>query len=344
MNPIKAAVIGAGWVAMNRYLPVLKRMANVRVTGVADHNLDRAEHAANEFDARAFMNSKDIIASEPDVLFVCTSPFSHSSIAIDAMRRGVNVFVEKPMALDITQARDMVTSAAESQVQLGVSHNLLYSRSVKSALTRIRSGQVGDIRHVLAVQSSSSARRLPDWYPSLPGGLFFDEAPHMIYLLDKLIGQLTLDSAWSRRLGESGSIAAMGALFSGANDIRAEMTMIFNAPVSEWILTIICEAGVVVVDLFRDIEIVIPPDGDHGPREILRTSIAGMTGHGLGIVNTGFRYLAGRQFWGHDIIIRDFIDSARQQRSPTVTGQDGMRTVSVMADIMKEIERAQGGS
>jgi len=62
-----------------------------------------------------------------------------------------------------------------------------------------------------------------------------------------------------------------------------------------------------------------------------------MAGHGLGIVNTGVRYLAGRQFWGHDVIIRDFIDSVLQQRSPAVTGQDGMRAVSLMFKILKEL-------
>lgn len=337
MKPINVAVIGAGWVAMNRYLPVLSRLDNVRIAAVADRNPDRAKRAADEYDARAYTDAESVIASEPDVLFVCTSPFSHSSIAIDAMRHGVNVLVEKPMALNVAQARDMVRTAEKADVQLGVSHNLLYSRSVRSALGRIRSGAVGEVQHVLAVQSSSSARRLPNWYPDLPGGLFFDEAPHMIYLLDEFVGQLTLDHAWSRRFAESSSFAAMGALFAGPNSIRAELTMMFDAPVSEWLLSLFCEDGVVVVDLFRDIEFLIPSDGGHRPREILRTSIAVMAGHGLGIVNTGVRYLAGRQFWGHDVIIRDFIDSVLQKRSPAVTGQDGMRAVSLMFKILKEL-------
>jgi hypothetical protein len=51
-------------------------------------------------------------------------------------------------------------------------------------------------------------------------------------------------------------------------------------------------------------------------------------------VNTGARYLARRQFWGHDVIIADFLDAVRQERAPAVTGEDGARVVSKMIDIL----------
>jgi predicted dehydrogenase len=328
---LKVGVVGSGWVATDRYLPVLQRLDEVTIVGVADRNLDRARAVANEHETSAFSDAGDLIDIRPDVVFVCTSPFSHASIATAAMESGIDVFVEKPMALDNAQSAEMVKVAHDRGRKLGVSHNQLFSRSVSSVTRRIASGKLGEVRHVLALQASSPNRRLPHWYPELRGGLFFDEAPHMVYLLDALLGGFEVDHAWS---AGDGSLTSLGADLIGGSGIRGQLTMMFDAPVSEWFLTVVCDGGVAVIDLFRDIQFVVPPDGRHRPHQILRSSLAGVMGHGIGTVNTGARYLSRRQFWGHDVIISDFLEAVRRDRPPAVTGEDGARVVSKMIDIL----------
>ena len=100
----------------------------------------------------------------------------------------------------------------------------------------------------------------------------------MIYLLDALLGGLTLDHAWSKLESNSSMFASLGAEFSGGTGVMAQLTMIFEAPVSEWFVSIVCQRGVVVLDLFRDIQFVIPSDGGHKPHQILRSSLAGGLG------------------------------------------------------------------
>jgi predicted dehydrogenase len=328
---LRVGVVGSGWVATDRYLPVLQRIDEVEVVGIADRNHDRARTVAADYGTPAFQDAVELIDLHPDALFVCTSPFSHASIATAAMRKGIDVFVEKPMALDNDESAEMVGTAADTGRKLSVSHNQLFSRSVSSVSSRIASGKLGVVRHVLALQSSSPNRRLPHWYPELRGGLFFDEAPHMVYLLDAFLEGFEVDHAWSE--GTNG-LTSLGADLLGGGGTRGQLTMIFDAPVSEWFLSIVCDEGVAVIDLFRDIQLVLPPDGGHRPHQILRTSLAGVVGHGLGTVNTGARYLARRQFWGHDVIIADFLDAVRQDRPPAVTGEDGARVVSKMIEIL----------
>lgn len=335
MTEMKVGVVGSGWVAADRYLPVLERLEQVTVVGIADRNHERARAVAERYESSSFAEASELFDRQPDVVFVCTSPFSHAELSVSAMRRGINVFVEKPMALDDAEASAMVATAGETGMKLGVSHNLLFSRSFSSARQRLDSGKLGAVRHVLALQASSPNRRLPHWYPELPGGLFFDEAPHMIYLLDTLLGGLSIDHAWSKLETDSTMFASLGADFSGGSGVMAELTMIFEAPVSEWFVSIVCERGVVVLDLFRDIQFVIPPDGGHKPHQILRSSLAGVLGHGIGTVTTGARYLAKRQFWGHDVIIEDFLEAVRLDRAPAITGEDGARVVSMLGRILK---------
>jgi predicted dehydrogenase len=331
MPELRVGVVGSGWVATDRYLPVLQRLDEVTIVGIADRNRDRAKKAADIYETSAFGDAKDLIELDPDALFVCTSPFSHASIATASMRRGIHVFVEKPMALDNAEASEMVASARETGCRLGVSHNQLFSRSVTAVRRRIASSKLGEVRHVLALQASSPNRRLPHWYPELRGGLFFDEAPHMVYLLDAFLDGFEVDHAWSEG---TDSLESLGADLIGGAGIRGQLTMIFDAPVSEWFLSIVCDGGVALIDLFRDIQFVIPPDGGHRPHQILRTSMAGVVGHGIGTLNTGARYLARRQFWGHDVIIADFLDAVREGRAPAVTGEDGARVVSKMIEIL----------
>lgn len=337
MAELRVGVVGSGWVASDRYLPVLGRLGGVRIVGIADRNLERARNLAAKYSTGAHAEAADLHAAGADVLFVCTPPFSHAPIAIAAMNAGISVFVEKPMAMNLGETQEMIDAAEAHGVRLGVSHNLIFSRSGSAALSKVRSGALGDLVHVLAIQLSSPNRRLPHWYPDLPGGLFFDEAPHMIYLLDALVGSLTLENAWSKRGADSRTIDTLGATFSGESGVRAELTMVFEAPVSEWFIAAICEKGTAVLDLFRDILFVIPPDGGHKASQILRTSLFGLFGHGFGTINTGARYLAKRQFWGHDVLISDFIQSVRENRPPAITGVDGARVLATMTEILRSV-------
>jgi predicted dehydrogenase len=163
----------------------------------------------------------------------------------------------------------------------------------------------------------------------------------MIYLLDALIGALEVRDGWSSRQEDSDALATLGVDFMGETGLHAGLTMMFEAPVSEWFVSIVCEKGVAVLDLFRDILFVIPPDGGHRPGQILRSSVAGIIGHGVGTINTGARYLVKRQFWGHDVIITDFLDAVRHDRRPTITGEDGARVVAVMARVLEFVGREQ---
>lgn len=334
MPKITVGVVGAGWVAQDRYLPVLDKQSGVTILGIADHNEERAREVASRYGTRAFRSSAELLAEGPQVIFICTSPFTHASIAEEAMSGGAHVFVEKPMAVDVGDAERMVEVAGSTGKALGVSHNLLFSRSVRRALGRLDSGRYGGLEHVLAVQSTSPHRRLPHWYSQLPGGLFYDEAPHMVYLIDRVLRSAKVDGGWAQKSPGSDEFSALGADFVGRGGARATMRMLFEAPVSEWLLTLVMEGGVSVIDLFRDIEIFVPPDGSHGPRDILMTSVRSIIGHTAGTIRTGVRYLTGNQRWGHDLIIGEYLRNIRAGLEAPITGNDGLRVTRLLWDVL----------
>lgn len=337
MSELRVGVVGAGWVAGARYVPVLRRLSEIDVVGIADRHPDRANTLAQTCNARAFGTVGELLDAGLDAAFICTSPFSHADLARSAISRGIHVLTEKPMAMNPVECREMVAAAKAAGVKLGVSHNFLFSRSMQRALLLLREGALGELEYVTAFQASSPLRRLPHWYPQLPGGLFFDESPHMLYLMEAFMEGLELDDLRATKgssNGPSEELERLDARFVDSRGATGNLTMLFQAPVSEWLVVAVGTRAVVTVDVFRDIAVMIPSDGPHRPSDILRTSRRAVLGHLRGVVSSGLRYAIGRQFWGHDVLIRSFLAAVRDGHQPSVTGEDGTRIVDIMNQIL----------
>lgn len=327
--------------ATDRYVPVLRRHRAANVVGVFDRNIERASPLAQRCGAKAFDSVEELCDADIDVAFVCTAPFSHSELVSRALERSVSVLVEKPMALSVGECEAMVSAAKAAGVKLGVSHNFLFSRSMRRVERWMEQGRLGRVQHVAGLQSSSPSRRLPDWYEELPGGLFFDEAPHMLYLMQALMGELKLVDARATP-GPSGDVRVgtfgqLDATFENTSGLVGRLTMLFGAPVSEWNLVVVGARAVAAIDVFRDIAILIPSDGSHKPIDILRTSSRMIIGHARGVISTGSRFIARRQFWGHERLIDEFLSAVEEDIDPPVTGEDGLRIVELMSELLKRV-------
>jgi len=186
------------------------------------------------------------------------------------------------------------------------------------------------------VQLSSLRRRLPTWYEDLPGGLLFDEIPHMLYLLQHFLGPLDVDHVRSRRgLGghQPGSVEVLVTGERGPGQIA----MVFDAPVSEWQVVLTSPAGVVALDLFRDIAVRVPPDGAHKPLDILQTSARALADHATGFVASGARYAMGQISWGHDALIGRFVDATLGRGPVPVRADEALGVVRVTDRILAEL-------
>lgn len=326
-----AGIIGAGWVATARHIPALMRDGRVSVNAVYDRSLARAEAAARKFNIPVATDDMDrLIHLSNDFVSICTPPQSHASLAVRALEAGRHVLVEKPMAMTVEEAGLMALAARSRDLRLVVCHNLLFSRSVTRALQALE--DAGPIQHVLAVQLSNPDRRLPSWYHELPGGLFFDEAPHMTYLLRRLLGEPSIDQVWTRTEPGGQAIDFLEARLSH-NGVSANLTMGFNTPVSEWGLTIIGTKKIVTLNLFRDICTVVANDGRHGPAEVMAGSLSTALQSATGFVSSGLRYSANRLLYGHEGLVEAFVDSLGGA-PPPVSLEDSIGVVRTMTAML----------
>lgn len=125
--------IGAGNFAQGFLLPTLKE--NAKLVAVANQSGASAEDAKAKFGfERASTSARDVTeASDINTVFIATRHGEHASLAAQALRAGKNVFVEKPLALNYDQLREVAAAHEQSGKKLMVGFNRRFAPLVRKA-------------------------------------------------------------------------------------------------------------------------------------------------------------------------------------------------------------------
>ena len=178
------------------------------VVAVCDIIEEKARDFARRHDIPLYFTSVGKMLDEVklDVLSVCTPPQAHKQVALEAIERSVNVFVEKPLVTSYPDALDVVKKAKSKNVKLGVTANYLFTPTMVKARDLIRKGSVGELKRVdviVYVPEDVILSAKGGWLESLPGGALGEVLPHPIYLLQSLVGRLKLLSVSSAKISKS---------------------------------------------------------------------------------------------------------------------------------------------
>ncbi len=311
-EPVRIGVIGLGWVGQARHLPTIRSDRRFRLVGVADRRGERAQAVAGRIAGlRSSEGSRlDQIdwIGDVDAVSIATAPMAHHDLVREALNRGLHVITEKPFAMSVGEGRAMLADAERAQRCLAVVHNFQFARSMQRLKHDLSAGKLGAIRGLRAVQLGNPARRLPTWFETLPLGLFYDESPHLLYLLSTIAGDLSLVKAVSAESRSGSSTPAqIDAWFSAPDaDYAITLSCNFESSLSEWYVAVHGEHGVAIVDIFRDIYLLLPNDGGHSAREVIRTSASATFQHWWQHIASGIPHLAGKLRYGNDEVFGRF--------------------------------------
>jgi predicted dehydrogenase len=154
-NRIRTAVFGTGF--MGRvHLEALRRVEQVEVAAIAGRNAAAAEKLGSAFgvprtDAAAILRDPSI-----DAVHICTPNAQHFSMAKEALLAGKHVLCEKPLAVSVAEAEELVALATQKGLRNCVCHNLRCYPMVQQ-MRRMR--EDGDLGEILVVQGTYSQ----DW-------------------------------------------------------------------------------------------------------------------------------------------------------------------------------------
>src|ERR1700674_689462 len=179
---VRVGIGGAGWMA-GQHAATLQRLDGVDVVAVCDLDDKRARELAGK--AASYTDWRELIAHEsPDALFVCTPPLAHREVAVAALQQGIHVYLEKPIARRLEDARAIVDAAAASKAVCAVG----YQYRAIEVLDDLRSALEGQELGLLIGIGTGPTKSRP-WflYRSQGGGTLLDRASHQI-ALERAIG------------------------------------------------------------------------------------------------------------------------------------------------------------
>lgn len=192
---MKLGIIGLGR-RMSGLLDHFREKAeDLMVCGVVDSQPEEARKRLPEDirEAVPFFSSLDELLrnTKPDALAIGTRCDTHTPLAIEAARSGLPLFLEKPVAINFSQAEALEAAFQKSRCTVLVSFPLRVSFLCRKAKQRLDEGVVGRIEHVLATNYVSYGNVYFDtWHRdySVTQGLFLQKATHDFDYLAFLVG------------------------------------------------------------------------------------------------------------------------------------------------------------
>lgn len=143
---IKLAIIGCGAITQISYLPAAAQIPNVIVTHVTDLDIQRARDVAEQFSIPNAGRDYREVFGVVDAVVVATPPASHASISNECMKNGLHVLCEKPLAMSLEEAKNMVSISEKTGTHLAVGMIRRLSWSSRFLKKLVASGMLGDIQ------------------------------------------------------------------------------------------------------------------------------------------------------------------------------------------------------
>lgn len=179
---VRVGVVGAGRMGAN-HIRVLGHLEEVELVGVAEPDPETAERVARRARVTVYAEYQAMMREQkPDAVVVAVPAAAHRQVAIDCLRSGAHVLLEKPIAVRSADAMAIVEAAHVNDRCLRVGHVERFNPAVQELRRRLRAGQAGRVLQIVA-------RRLSPFQPHIVDhGVGLDLGTHdldvMRFLLD----------------------------------------------------------------------------------------------------------------------------------------------------------------
>ena len=334
---LRIGLVGCGRMGL-QHLRVISLVPHARVVGLADSAyVDDAARAYLPDDAIVADSVESLLSkTRPDVVHIVTPPHTHAAFAIQALKAGCHVYVEKPFAETLDDTRAVLALAKERGLQVCAGHQYLFERPAMEAVTRLP--EIGRLVHVESVFSFRMVRRGVTAAEQCK-----DILPHAVYPL--------LQQLHAGRIGDGGPVEIIGINASASGDLYA-LLRVDNC------------IGILTVTLSgRPVEQYQHLIGTHGSlrADFITGSVVRLVGPGagLGVLFTpyrrAFQTLGGAtrniarllfrrttSYPGLHRLIAEFYESVRSAGPPPCPPESILETVDVCEKLGRALDTAVG--
>ncbi len=205
MDKVRVGVIGCGFIAMNTYLPAMVKFDTIRLVATCDAVYERAEEARLRFGAdRSYSNRDDLLAdSEIDAVVILTQGIDHPGSVNAALDAGKHVYVEKPIASTLDEARALVEKSRLKGLKLACAPSTILGPIHQKVKEIIEAGYIGKVCFARAHGSNPGPAWFPiystdpSWFYKRGAGPLRDLAIYQLQALTYFLGPVKRVSAMS---------------------------------------------------------------------------------------------------------------------------------------------------
>ncbi len=317
------AVIGVGVFGRNHarvYRQLAQEGAPIRLVGVVDPDTARADAVAREFDSRSFGSVEQLLTthSEVQAASVAAPTIHHLRVARQLMEDGVDVLIEKPLAVSLAEADELVHLAQKNNRIVQVGHLERFNPAVRATLPLITRPMFFEV-HRLSV--------------------FTPRALDVDVVLDLMIHDL--DVVLSFVKSPVAEIRAVGLpILSGKTDIANVRLEFESGCVANLTASRVSTERVRKLRFFQPKQYI---SLDYGRQDVMVFSVSDAEDGGMPSVNPHISFNKPPVTAEEPLRaeLKSFLDAVRERSQPMVSLEDGRRALALALDIVSAI-RAHG--
>jgi len=198
VRTVNWGLVGASDIAATRMVPAMRRLGH-RVVGVMSGSREYAEHFASANNIGSYTVSLDELVghSEVQAVYVSSTNERHYEQVLAAASAGKHVLCEKPLALSVPEAWEMVTACENAKTVLATNHHLPAAGTHRTIRALVARGAVGVPLAVRVFHAVSLPERLRGWRLSSPargGGVILDITCHDAAAVQAVLGSDALEA------------------------------------------------------------------------------------------------------------------------------------------------------
>ena len=344
----KIALIGCGRISFKHIEAFVAMKNETDFIAACDPVLERAEEKKLEYkkscpdaNVQVFTDYREMLQKcRPDIVTIATESGKHKDIAVHCLQNGVHVICEKPMALSVSDAQEMIHTAKQNNKKLAVCFQNRFNAPVVKTREALEKGRFGKMLHgMVQVRWNRNegyyeqAKWRGTWEQD--GGTLMNQCTHGIDLLQWMMGEDAVRvQAQTRRFMRPIEAEDFGCAIvefaSGAVGIIEGTADVYPKNLNETLSLFGTKGSVVIGGLavnkmetwrFADAEKV----GDTEEKVLNPNEKDPPTVYGF----------------GHTALFRDFIDAVAHNREPLVSGEKGKKALEIILAIYKSQKTGQ---
>ncbi len=343
MRKFKIAIIGCGRISYKHLQGILDNRNEMELVALCDISVDKANGRREEYLSK--LNSSDVNSEisiyedykkmiekeEIDIISISTESGYHPAIAIYCMERKKHIIVEKPMALSVKDADNMIQTAKSNNVKLCVCHQNRFNEPIQKLREAIDGDRFGNLingtARILWNRNMGYYEQAP-WRGTweLDGGTLMNQCIHNIDLLQWMMGGeidtvFAMADTYIRDIQGEDFGAIMIRFKNGAIGLVEGSACVYPKNLEET-LSIFGEKGTVCIGGLAVNKIETWRFGDEidSEKEILENQ--------GGDPDSVYGY-------GHSPLFKDFIDAINEDKEPLISGEQGKKALSIILAAYK---------